>query len=114
MIWIETLVFYLINVPIVWMGFELYARALKAFGRSNIFLKTFFTFLIYVVFSVFIISPILIGLGLFSEWGIAFREDKIYMFFFLLLYIFSLIPGFINFKKTHLGFLRRFGYFNGK
>lgn len=111
MIWITTFLFFFINIPVVWIGFSIYARTLKAVGAANSIIKYPSSILIYLLFSVFIISPILIGLSYFPDWNIAFNENIGYMIFFLACYVISVLPGFLHFKKTYLESLQQLGYF---
>ncbi|CAM2742077.1 hypothetical protein [Vibrio mytili] len=115
MIWTTTFLFFLVSLSIIWVGFNVYARTLKVVGAvDNKFVKHTASILIYAIFSALLISPILFGLSYFSEWNIAFRENTMYMVFFLLCYILSVLPGALYFKKTHLESLRQLGYFKNK
>lgn len=111
MIWVVTFVYFLLNLPIIWVGFELYARILKIIGTARSFVKHFCTLTVYLLFAAFIITPILVALRYFPEWNIEFRENKVYMAFFLCCYILSIIPGGYHFKKKHIRTLQKLGFF---
>lgn len=112
MIWLITLLFFMISMALTWLAFILYARSFRAIGHANDFLKHIASLLIYSLFAAFIVTPLILGLMLLPDVNQSFSEESVFMVFYLSCYILSLLPGLFYFKHVHLKSLRELGFFN--
>ena len=110
MIWVSTFLFFFGSSAIIFVGFHLYAKALISLHRANKIVKHIASIILYVIFSLVLICPILFCLATFPEWKEEFNANYIYMLFLLSCYGVALVPG--MFKCRYLESLRYMGYFN--
>jgi len=94
----------------MFVGFVIYGNVLLAVGKFGDKIKYFIANLVYLLFAVLIVSPFAI-FAFMEDWRLAFNNDNAYMVFFLLCYVFCLIPGGIFFKKKYIKNLQAIGFF---
>lgn len=113
MIWILTLVYYVVASLILWVGFLLYANMLLTFGRLGGVSRLVGGGITYMLFAVLLVMPLLIGLSI-NGWRAAFNSNAWFMIYFMASYFLSVLPGGFFFNKYYLQRLRYFGYFRKK
>ena len=111
MIWTLTVIYFLLCSLVLLLGFWLYGKALTYFGKSGVVIKNMGGFVVYVLFSCVLVSPLLIVFIFIEQWLEKLNANTIYMIYFIFLYLLSAVPGGIYFKKYHFSELRKLGYF---
>ena len=110
MIWILTAGFFLAFSMVIWVGFWLYANALIYLGCRGFIAKNIISFIVYILFACFLVTPLFIALSL-DSWREAQNSNLYYMLYLGMCFIFSIIPGGLHFKNNYLNILRNLGYF---
>jgi len=108
--WVNTAFFFIAFSPLVYWGFEFYAKILKVIGNLNYFYKYVIAFMTFILFSGFIISPIIVAPMLFPSWRAGLMNEASYLTYFLIFYVASVIPGWYQFNKNHIAQLRILGF----
>jgi len=111
MIWLATLVYYSIWMTGYVLVFQIYGFFLLICGRQGWLVRNLGGLIIYAIVSCFIALPHFIAFeyldGVLSE----FDKNEYYIYYYVLCYAISLVPGLLYFKKKFLSRLRRLGYF---
>lgn len=113
MIWLLTLVYFISSSIVIWVGFLVYAKLLLYFGKLGYAGKYVGGTICYLLFACYIVSPLFYGLYI-EAWRLAFNSNIMYMLFFMVCYLLSLVPGGLFFKKHYLRKLRTLGYFKAR
>lgn len=113
MIWPLTLVYFTFSSIVICVGFLVYAKLLLFFGKFGYIGKYVGGTMCYVLFACFLVSPLFYGLYI-EAWRLAFNLNVVYMLFFMVCYLLSLVPGGLFFKKHYLQKLRALGYFKAR
>lgn len=111
MTWAYTATYFFSYAIVFCIGFYLYGQALLLLGKSGAIIRNLGAFIVYGVFSVFLVSPFFMPFSFLEEWRVIIKDDAVFMFYFGLCYILSIIPGGVYFKVRFLADLRHLGYF---
>lgn len=112
MIWISTTIYFLVISIVLWAAFYAYGESLLYLGQFGSVVKTVSGGVVYILFSVLIVMPLLLAFIAVDEWRLEFQSNHLYMVFLLLMYAFSFLPGGLFFRKKYLERLRSLGYFS--
>jgi uncharacterized SAM-binding protein YcdF (DUF218 family) len=114
MTWILTAVYFLCYVPVIWVGFLLYAKSLIYLGKKGFFAKNIIGFIVYIFFACLLISPLFIAFTMIDSWRMEFKTNNFYMIYFMVCFLLVPFPGGIYFKNKYLSNLKRLGYFSSR
>lgn len=107
-----TTLYFLVCSIAIWLGFAFYGRMLLLLGGKGWFNKNILGFIIYFLFACYLILPILIAFDQFEDWRVRFVADRLYMTYFCMCFILSVVPGGIYFFRKYMADLRAAGYFS--
>lgn len=92
-------------------AFAAYARALIFSAKCPQPFRMMLSFFVYLLFSCILISPLALGLAVHEPWRLMIGSHSLFAISFLALYLFSILPGALRFKRVHLASLKAIGYF---
>lgn len=95
-------------------AFSAYARALTFSAKLPSPLGPALGMFVYLVFACLLLCPLVIGLVLKETWRLVINSQPLLAVAYLVLYVLSVLPGALRFRKTHLDSLRALGYFKSR
>lgn len=95
-------------------AFSVYARALTFSAKLPSPVGLTLALLVYLAFACLLLCPLVVGLVLKEAWRLAINSQRLLAIAYLTLYVLSVLPGALRFRRIHLDSLRSLGYFKSR
>lgn len=111
MTWVLISIYFILFSCPIYIAFIAYGRALILVSTQHQVIRKIGAFIAYLIFSVFLVSPLFIGLGMVESWRELFSNNLLFAGYFMILYGVSVTPGLLMFRRNYLKRLRAAGFF---
>ncbi|EPF80055.1 hypothetical protein F957_02436 [Acinetobacter gyllenbergii CIP 110306 = MTCC 11365] len=108
--WILFLHFSICTI-LIFIGCYIYGIVLKYLGKKGFFFKHIISALVYLIFAIYIVLPLLLPFTLIEDLHLKLKNEILINVFLFLGYILCLFPGILFFKNKFLKDLKKLGYF---